>query len=136
MNRERVARLMRAAGICGHRRRRPVRTTVPDQAGAKRPDPLERDFTAPAPNRRCVGDITHLPPAAEGNLHPATVIDCCSRRPVGRAPRDHMRTSPVIEALQRAAATRRGLERGPPSTPTTDRSTPPRPSPPPARSSR
>ena len=58
VNRERVARPMRAAGICGHRRRRPVRTTVPDQAGAKRPDPLERDFTAPAPNRRYVSDIT------------------------------------------------------------------------------
>ena len=60
MNRKRVARLMRAAGIAGYRRRRRVRTTVPDQAGAKCPDLLKRDFTAPAPNRRYVGDIPPL----------------------------------------------------------------------------
>lgn len=110
VNRERVARPMRAAGICGYRRRRPVRTTVPDRAGAKCPDPLKRDFTAPAPNRRYVGDITRLLLAAGGNLYLATVIDCYSRRLVGWALRDHMRTSLVIETLQRAAATRGSLK--------------------------
>ncbi|WP_081378901.1 IS3 family transposase [Actinomyces naeslundii] len=49
VNRKRVARLMHAAGIAGYRRRRRVRTTVPDRAGARCPDLLRRDFTAPAP---------------------------------------------------------------------------------------
>lgn len=55
VNRKRVARLMRAAGTTGYRRQRRVRTTVPDQASTRCPDLLERDFTAPAPNRRYVG---------------------------------------------------------------------------------
>lgn len=41
---------MRATGITGYQRRRRVRTTVPDQASARRPDLLKRDLTAPAPN--------------------------------------------------------------------------------------
>ena len=48
VNRKRVARLMHAAGIAGYRRRRRVRTTVPDRAGARCPDLLRSDFTAPA----------------------------------------------------------------------------------------
>ena len=40
---------MHAAGIAGYRRRRRVRTTVPDRAGARCPDLLRRDFPAPAP---------------------------------------------------------------------------------------
>ena len=84
---------MRAAGITGYQRRRRVRTTVPDQAGAKCPDLLKRDFTAPAPNRRYVGDITHPPPADETNLYLAAVIDC-ARPPPGHlgAARPHAHT--------------------------------------------
>ena len=40
---------MRAAGITGYQRRRRVRTTVPDQANARRSDLLKRGLTAPAP---------------------------------------------------------------------------------------
>jgi putative transposase len=53
-----VERLMRGMGIAGvSAQRKKPRTTVPG-AGAGRPgDLLERDFTAPAPNRRWVADI-------------------------------------------------------------------------------
>jgi putative transposase len=57
-----VERLMRELGIAGAaaRRKRP-RTTVPAGPGHERPsDLLERDFTAPAPNRRWVADITYV----------------------------------------------------------------------------
>lgn len=49
---------MRENDIVGYRRRRRVTTTVPEPADQKVPDLLERDFTADAPNRIYVGDIT------------------------------------------------------------------------------
>ncbi|WP_157084397.1 hypothetical protein [Millisia brevis] len=60
---KRAARVMRTAGIAGHRRRRRVKTTVSDPAGTKVPDLLNRDFIAPAPNIRCVDNITYRPTA-------------------------------------------------------------------------
>ena len=109
VNHKRVARVMRAAGIAGYVKKRRVRTTIPDQADQKVPDLLRRDFTAPAPNRRYVGDITYLPLADGQNLYLATVIDCYSRRLAGWAIADHMRTELVEDALKAAAATRGSL---------------------------
>jgi len=112
VNHKRVARVMRSAGIAGYVKRRKVRTTIPEPADQKVPDLLKRDFTATAPNRRYVGDITYLPlseAAGGGNLYLATVIDCYSRRLVGWAIADHMRTELVEDALKAAAATRGSL---------------------------
>lgn len=109
VNHKRVARVMRAAGIAGYVKKRRVRTTIPDQSQAKVPDLLKRDFTAPAPNCRYVGDITYLPLADGHNLYLATVIDCYSRRLVGWAIADHMRTELVEDALKAATATRGSL---------------------------
>ena len=85
VNHKRVARVMREHGIVGYRRRRRVRTTIPEPADQKVPDLLGRDFTAPAPNCRYVGDITYLPLADGTNLYLASVIDCYSRRLAGWA---------------------------------------------------
>lgn len=109
VNHKRVARVMRAAGICGYVKKRRVRTTIPEPSGQKVPDLLKRDFTAPAPNQRYVGDITYLPIADGTNLYLATVIDCYSRRLAGWAIADHMRTELVEDALKAAAATRGSL---------------------------
>ena len=109
VNHKRVARVMREHGIAGYRRRRKVRTTVPEPADRKVHDLLNRDFTAPAPNRRYVGDITYLPLADGNNLYLATVIDCYSRRLAGWSVADHMRTELVEDALKAAAATRGSL---------------------------
>lgn len=109
VNHKRVARVMREHGIRGYRRRRKVRTTIPEPADQKVPDLLKRDFTAPAPNLRYVGDITYLPLTDGANLYLATVIDCYSRRLVGWSIADHMRTELVEEALRAAAMTRGGL---------------------------
>ena len=113
VNHKRVARVMRAEGIRGYVKKRKVRTTIPEPSGQKYPDLLKRDFTAPAANRRYVGDITYLPISAAaggGNLYLATVIDCYSRRLVGWAIADHMRTELVEDALKAAAATRGSLQ--------------------------
>ena len=109
VNHKRVARVMRAVGIAGYRRRRRVTTTVPDPANQKVPDLLKRDFTAEQVNTRCVGDITYLPLATGSNLYLATVIDCCSRRVTGWAIAEHMRTELVADALKAADALRGGL---------------------------
>jgi transposase InsO family protein len=109
INRKRVARVMREHGIRGYRRSRTVRTTIPEPADQKVADLLKRDFTAPAPNLRYVGDITYLPLADGRNLYLATVIDCYSRRLVGWSIADHMRTELVTDALRAAALTRGNL---------------------------
>jgi transposase InsO family protein len=105
--RKRVARLMRAAGLCGRRPRRWKRTTIPDPAAAARADLIRRDFTidAAAVNTRWCGDITYIP-TGEGWLYLATVIDIASRRVVGFALAEHLRTELVTDALTNAVAAR------------------------------
>jgi transposase InsO family protein len=65
---------------------------VADRANQKVPDLVKRDFTAPAPNAKYVGDITYLPLTTGSNLYLATVIDCFSGRVAGWAIAGHMRT--------------------------------------------
>jgi transposase InsO family protein len=110
VNHKRVARVMRRSGVQGLRLRRRCRTTVADPAAAKAPDLIGRDFTAPAANRRYVGDITYLPVGERGFLYLATVIDLHSRRLAGWAIADHMRTDLVIDALHAAQRTRGSLD--------------------------
>ena len=109
VNHKRVARVMRQEQIAGLRLRRRVRTTVPDPAEQTVPDLLGRDFTAPEPNQRYVGDITYLPIADGSNLYLATVIDCFSRRLAGWAVAEHMRTDLIVDALLMARGTRGSL---------------------------
>ena len=105
--RKRVARLMRAAGLCGRTPRRFKRTTVPDPAAAARADLIRRDFAvnAAAVNTRWCGDITYVP-TREGWLYLATVIDIASRRIVGFAMAERLRTELVADALTNAVAAR------------------------------
>ncbi|WP_016823791.1 IS3 family transposase [Streptomyces viridosporus] len=106
--RRRIARLMRAAGLAGRHRRRRHRTTIPDPHAATRPDLVLRDFRPDptATDARWCGDITYIP-TDEGWLYLDTVIDIASRRVVGRATADHLRTEPVAEALRAACRRRR-----------------------------
>ena len=109
VNHKRVARVMRQEQIAGLRLRRRVRTTVSEPADQRVPDLLGRDFTAPAPNRRYVGDITYLPIGDGTNLYLATVIDCFSRRLAGWAVAEHMRTDLIVDALSTARDARGSL---------------------------
>lgn len=109
VNHKRIARVMRGAGLSGVRLRRRHRTTVADQAAAKAPDLIGRDFTASEPNEKYVGDITYLPLGGGKFLYLATVIDLASRRLAGWAIADHMRTDLVTDALSAAERTRGSL---------------------------
>ena len=105
--RDRVARLMRADGLKGAKRRgKPWRTTIADP-GAQRPgDLVQREFTAPAPDRLYVCDFTYLR-CWEGRVYFSFVIDVCSRTIVGWQLASHMRTTLVLDALRMALGTRR-----------------------------
>jgi putative transposase len=105
--RKRVARLMRQAGLagCPRPRRRP-RTTVADPAATAAPNLVQRDFNPLAPDRLWLADITYVP-TQEGWLYLAAVLDAFSRRVVGWAMADHLRTDLVLDALTMALATRR-----------------------------
>jgi transposase InsO family protein len=105
-SRRRVARLMRAAGLAGCRRRRRVRTTVADATHTPAPNLVARDFTAPAVDRLWLGDITYVP-TREGWLYLAVLLDAHSRRVVGWAMADHLRTELALDALAMALHTRR-----------------------------
>jgi putative transposase len=85
-----VERLIGELGIAGAAaRRKKPRTTVPAPAGQPRPsDLLERDFTAAAPARRWVADITYVD-TASGFAYTAFVTDLFSRRIVGWQVRIH-----------------------------------------------
>jgi putative transposase len=106
VGRDRVKRLMRAHGIQGAKRRgKPWRTTTPDPAATRRPDLVQRDFFAGAPNRLWVADFTYLR-CWEGLVFFAFVIDAYSRRIVGWQLASHMRTDLVLDALRMALSRR------------------------------
>ena len=104
--RKRVARLMHGAGIAGVHRRRKHHTTRRRQGVAPAPDLVERDFTADAPDRLWVADITYVPTWA-GFLYVAIVLDVYSRRIVGWSMAAHLRTELVLDALEMAIWHRR-----------------------------
>jgi transposase InsO family protein len=98
---KRVHRLMRAAGLRGVHPRPYKRTTLPDRFDPRLADLVARDFAPPAPNLTWVGDVTYIKTWA-GWAFCATVIDCYSRKVVGFALADHMRTDLIIDALRMA----------------------------------
>lgn len=108
VSRKRVARLMKQRGIVGRARRRRKRTTTCDPAAAKAADLLRRNFapTSHAIDTAWCSDISYVR-TWEGWTYLATVIDLSSRRVVGLAMADHLRTSLVSEALAMAIAQRR-----------------------------
>ena len=103
-----VERLMRANGIQGAKRRgKPWRTTSPDPVARRRPDLVDRDFTAAGPNQLWVADITYLR-CWEGVVFFAFILDAYSRRVVGWQLAGHMRTTLVLDALPMALHQRGG----------------------------
>jgi putative transposase len=104
--RKRVARLMRVAGLVGCHRRRHLVTTVREPSATPAPDQVQRQFVASAPDQLWTADITYIPTYA-GFLYLAVVLDVYSRRIVGWAMADHLRTELVLAALEMALWNRR-----------------------------
>lgn len=101
IGRGQTGRLMRAAGIEGARRSRRVKTTRPDPTSTRHPDLVQREFTATAPNRLWVTDLTFVPTWA-GVAYVCFIIDAFSRMIVGWRVASHMRTEMVLDAIEMA----------------------------------
>jgi putative transposase len=106
IGRKRVARIMRENEVSGRRKRRFRKTTDSKHRLPIADNILARDFTAEARDQVWVGDITYVN-TWEGWLYLAVLIDIYSRRVVGWAIADHMRTELVLDALNMAVGERR-----------------------------
>ena len=106
VGRKRVARLMLGAGLAGVSRRKGPRTTQRRKEARPAPDLVNRNFTADAPDRLWVADITYIP-TWSGYLYLAVALDAFSRRVVGWAMAAHLRAELVLDALDMALYKRR-----------------------------
>jgi transposase InsO family protein len=104
---ELVRSLMRELGLvpCQPRPWRHSLTEA-DACPASIPDLVRRDFTAPTPGKKLVGDITYIP-TWEGWLYLATVIDCHTKEVVGWATGDNYKAPLITAAITMAARNRR-----------------------------
>ena len=99
-SRKRVERLMREAGLRGCVRGK-RRGTTRRGKGAPAEDLVKRDFQVRHKDKIWVADITYVA-TDEGFLYLAFVLDCYSRRIVGWAMDEHLRTELVVDALRMA----------------------------------
>jgi transposase InsO family protein len=103
--RRRVSRLMADRGLIARKRRRFVSTTKANPTKQPAPNVLNREFSADAPNRKWVSDITVIP-TSEGDLYLATTMDLWSRMIVGWAIRETMEEDLVHQAFDMAVQRR------------------------------
>jgi HTH-like domain/Integrase core domain len=97
-----VRRLMRQMGLRGATRGKAfTTTTIPDDLLARPRDLVERDFTATAPNRLWIADITYVKTEA-GFVYVAFVTDVFSRRIVGWRASRSLETGLALDALEQA----------------------------------
>jgi putative transposase len=103
VGRGRVERLMRTNQIQGAKRRgKPWRTTISDPLAHRRPDLVQRDFTAARPDQLWVADFTYV--RFHGRIvFFSFVIDVFSRRVVGWQFATHMRTDLVLAGRSHGA---------------------------------
>ena len=106
-SRGRIERLMRHHGIRAIMARpRRARTTDSHHDFPIAPNLLDRNFSATAPNQIWLADITYVE-TDQGWLYLATVLDLYSRRIVGWAMADHLRTDLPLAALGMAISAQR-----------------------------
>jgi putative transposase len=101
VGRDRVARLMREAGLEGISPRKWTSTTTQDGAQPAAVDLVDRRFEAEGRDKLWVADITYIP-TWEGFLYLAIVLDVWSRRVVGWAMSPSLATPLVLAALEMA----------------------------------
>lgn len=107
-SRQRVANLMRKAGIVAKMSKKFKVTTKVNCRAKSAPNLLEQNFTAAQPNQRWVADITYIW-TLEGWLYVACVLDLFSRKVVGLSMADRMKDDLVIAALEQALMHRNPL---------------------------
>jgi putative transposase len=106
VGRDRVARLMRDLGLAGAVRGKKARPTVPADLAARPADLVDRTFTAPAPNRLWVADLTYVS-TWSGFAYTALIVDAFSRAIVGWRVATSLRADLALDALEMAIWARR-----------------------------
>lgn len=101
IGRDRVARLMRELRLFGARRGKRWRTTIPDQLAPRPADLVNRQFTAVAPNRLWVADLTYVA-TWQTVAYVSFIIDVFSRFIVGWRVAVSLRAELVLDALEQA----------------------------------
>jgi len=101
VGRDRVARLMRNLGLAGAVRGKRLHTTRPADVGERPTDLVGRAFTAPAPNRLWVADLTYVS-TWSGFAYAAFIIDAFSRSIVGWRVSSSLRADLALDALEMA----------------------------------
>lgn len=109
VGKDRVARLMREAGLRGVSRRKTPTTTTRNKRERPAPDLVDRNFEADGPDQLWVADITYVPTTASF-VYLAVVMDAFSRRIVGWSMASHLRTELVLNALDMAVRQRKPTE--------------------------
>ena len=108
VSRSSVRRAMKRGGLLHRAPRHPNSLTKPDLAAQKAENLIHRDFTADAPNRKWLTDITQIQ-CLDGKLYLAAVLDCYSGESVGLAMDDNMKKQLCIRAFRSACQARGGL---------------------------
>jgi putative transposase len=106
-----VERLMRAMGLQGVVRGKPLRTTVSDKAAPCPLDKVNRQFMADRPNALWVSDFTYVA-TWQGFVYVAFVIDAFARRIVGWRASRTAQAGFVLDALEQALHDRRPVHGG------------------------
>ena len=94
-------RLMRDLGLQGAVRGKPKRTTIADSTAERPRDLVDRNFTANAPNRLWVADLTYVR-TRSGFVYAAFITDVYSRMIVGWQASRALRTDLALDALEQA----------------------------------
>ena len=101
VGRDQVGRVMRGLGLAGATRTKRIRTTKPAPPSQRPADLVERVFTAAAPNRLWVADLTYVWTRA-GFVYTAFVVDVFSRAIVGWRVLASLRAELALDALEMA----------------------------------
>jgi len=107
VGRDRVGRLMEELGLRGVTRTKKVRTTTPAPESERPADLVDRVFSASAPDRLWVADLTYVW-TRSGFCYTAFIIDAFSRRIVGWRVSSSLRTDLALDALEMAIFSRGG----------------------------
>lgn len=106
IGRDHAGRLMTALGLAGVVRGKTIRTTHPAPLSQRPADLVERVFSAAAPNRLWLADLTYVW-TVRGFCYTAFIVDAYSRRIVGWRVASTLRTDLALDALEMAIWSRR-----------------------------
>jgi putative transposase len=104
--RDQVGRIMRSIGLQGATRTKRIRTTKPALVGERPADLVERVFSAAAPNRLWVADLTYVS-TWSGFVYTAFIVDAFSKAIVGWRVMASLRAELALDALEMAIWRRR-----------------------------